>query len=159
MLHPILSFGALGASVDDGWDGWRNALAWNGLRVFDAPLFRVQHIHDVAGVEIAGALKNVVAFGAGFVDALGMGGDTKAALIQVGLLEMARFGCMFFLGVRNTTWVESCGVTDLIIACYGERNQKCAEAFAKERLEQQHKGGKPDTPEECQQRWVRLEKE
>lgn len=90
--------------------------------------FHVHMVHDVAGVSLSGALKNIVALASGFVDAVGWGDNAKAAVMRVGLLEMRKFGKMFFAETaRSATFTEeSCGVADLITSCNGGRNHKCA---------------------------------
>ncbi|KAL3683270.1 hypothetical protein R1sor_001292 [Riccia sorocarpa] len=101
------------------------------VKVFGAPYFRVTSIQDLEGVELCGTLKNIVATAAGLVDGLGMGNNTKAAIMRIGLKEMIKLSKLLFPSVQDATFIESCGVADLIASCLGGRNRKVAEAFAK----------------------------
>ncbi|KAK6485208.1 glycerol-3-phosphate dehydrogenase [Huso huso] len=100
--------------------------------LFQTPNFRITVVEECDTVELCGALKNIVAVGAGFCDGLGFGDNTKAAVIRLGLMEMVAFAKLFCKGtVTSVTFLESCGVADLITTCYGGRNRKVAEAFVK----------------------------
>ena len=114
--------------------------------------FMVRHIRDVAGAEICGAMKNVIALGAGFLDGLGQGSNTKAALLRVGLHEIRSFGRYYFSAVEDETLLESCGIADLITTCFGGRNRKCAEAFVRAR-------SLVDKPRNCEELWAKIEDE
>ena len=100
----------------------------NVKRLFHRPYFHVRVVSDVAGVSLGGALKNVVALATGFVAGMQWGDNAKAAIMRVGLLEMVKFGKMFFAqSVHTATFTEeSAGVADLITSCSGGRNYRCA---------------------------------
>lgn len=101
-------------------------------KLFHTPNFMITVVKDVTTVEICGALKNIVACAAGFVEGLGKGDNTKAAVIRLGLKEMIRFCKTFYAdGFNQATFFESCGVADLVTTCYGGRNRKVSLEFAK----------------------------
>jgi glycerol-3-phosphate dehydrogenase (NAD+) len=103
--------------------------------VFNTKSFSVNVVDEVASVELCGALKNVVALAAGFTDGLGMGSNTKAAIVRLGLKEMEAFIKHFYPKTTPHVFSESCGVADLITTCFAGRNRKCAEAFAASRVD------------------------
>jgi glycerol-3-phosphate dehydrogenase (NAD(P)+) len=82
------------------------------------PALRIYSTHDVVGVEVGGAVKNVMAIATGICDALALGHNARAALITRGLAEMSRFGMA--LGASAQTFMGLTGVGDLILTCTGE---------------------------------------
>lgn len=88
------------------------------------PCFRLYTNADPVGVEIGAALKNVIAIGAGIVQGLGMGNNTKAALITRGLAEITRLALA--LGGRRETLAGLAGLGDLVLTCTGDlsRNRR-----------------------------------
>lgn len=96
------------ASDDDG-----TATLWQ--RLLMAPMFRVYTSDDLLGVELGGALKNVIALAAGIAEGLGYGDNTKAAIITRGLAEMSRLGVA--MGARAITFGGLSGVGDLVATC------------------------------------------
>ncbi|MDY7032994.1 MAG: NAD(P)H-dependent glycerol-3-phosphate dehydrogenase [Thermodesulfobacteriota bacterium] len=87
-------------------------------RVFATPYFRVYTSSDVIGVELGGALKNVIAIAAGASDGLGFGHNTRAALITRGLTEITRLGV--HMGANPLTFSGLSGLGDLILTCTGD---------------------------------------
>jgi glycerol-3-phosphate dehydrogenase (NAD(P)+) len=84
-------------------------------RLFMCSSMRVYTNTDVIGVELAGALKNVLAIGAGMSDGMGFGDNTKAALLTRGLAEITRLGIR--LGARQATFMGLAGIGDLMATC------------------------------------------
>ncbi|MCB2147928.1 MAG: NAD(P)-dependent glycerol-3-phosphate dehydrogenase [Deltaproteobacteria bacterium] len=87
-------------------------------QVFVTPYFRVYTIDDVVGAELGAAVKNVIAIAAGVIDGLGLGLNTRAALITRGLVEIRRLGLA--MGAQPRTFTGLAGVGDLILTCTGD---------------------------------------
>src|SRR5690606_33194255 len=89
---------------------WQEALATDRLRVYTTD--------DVIGIELGGALKNVIAIAAGVSDGLGFGHNTRAALITRGLAEMTRLATK--MGAHPMTLAGLGGMGDLVLTCTGD---------------------------------------
>lgn len=99
--------------------------------IFMSPVFRVYTTPDILGVELGGALKNVIALAAGTADGLGYGDNTKAALITRGIAEIARLGVK--MGAKAETFAGLSGIGDLIVTCASvhSRNRKAGYLMGK----------------------------
>ena len=100
-------------------------------RVFNSERFRIYTNTDLIGVELAGALKNIIGIAAGACDGLGFGDNAKSALLTRALVEMARFGVA--LGADNATFMGLAGLGDLITTCVSPhgRNRRVGERLGK----------------------------
>ncbi|MBI5585075.1 MAG: NAD(P)-dependent glycerol-3-phosphate dehydrogenase [Deltaproteobacteria bacterium] len=87
-------------------------------KMFANSYFRVYTNPDLAGIELGGALKNVIALAAGISDGLGLGHNSRAALITRGLAEISRLGVK--LGARPATFFGLAGIGDLVLTCTGD---------------------------------------
>ncbi len=94
------------------------------VQAFHSDAMRVYVSPDVAGVEVGGAVKNVLAIAAGVCDGLGLGHNARAALITRGLAEMTRLGVA--LGAQSDTFMGLSGLGDLVLTCTGDlsRNRR-----------------------------------
>jgi glycerol-3-phosphate dehydrogenase len=90
-------------------------------QAFRTRFFRAYTNDDVAGVELGGALKNIFALSAGVSDGLGLGDNTKAALVTRALAEMTRLGVA--LGRRRETFQGLSGIGDLMLTCFSRHSR------------------------------------
>lgn len=102
--------------------------------IFMSSRFRVYTSSDVAGVELGGALKNIIAIAAGIVDGLGYGNNTKAGLLTRGLVEITRLGVA--MGAKPETFYGLSGMGDLITTCTSShgRNRFVGDEIAKGKM-------------------------
>lgn len=126
-LAREIAAGKPGGSVVASAD---TALAADLAGILSSERFRVYTNPDLVGVELCGALKNVVALAAGMVDGLGFGDSAKAGIITRGLAEMTRLGVA--AGAHPQTFAGLAGVGDLIATCMSplSRNRRCGELIA-----------------------------
>jgi glycerol-3-phosphate dehydrogenase (NAD(P)+) len=145
-LHPqicVLSGPNLALEIARGKPASTVVASRNGYAAAKAqemlmsPTFRVYTNEDVIGVELGGALKNIIAIGAGICDGLGYGDNAKAAFITRGLVEITRLGVA--AGANPLTFAGLAGMGDLVATCASplSRNRFVGEQIAKgKRLEE-----------------------
>jgi len=104
------------------------AIAKKVQEIFSTDYFRVYTNADVVGVELGGALKNVMALAAGVSDGLGFGYNTRAALITRGLAEMNRLGAA--MGADPATFAGLAGMGDLVLTCTGDLSRNRSVGYA-----------------------------
>lgn len=90
-------------------------------KTFMTPMFRIYLNYDIVGVEVGGAVKNIMAIAAGIVDGASLGDNAKAALITRGLHEMKRLGMQ--LGASQDTFSGLAGMGDLVVTCTSEHSR------------------------------------
>jgi glycerol-3-phosphate dehydrogenase (NAD(P)+) len=112
-----------------------------------AAAFRVYTSDDVIGVELGGALKNVMAVATGILDGLGLGFNPRAALMTRGLAEMTRLGVA--LGAKPDTFAGLAGLGDLVLTCTGalSRNRAVGVAIGQGQSLEQFLAGKDSVAE------------
>lgn len=103
--------------------------------LFARPYYRLVVTPDAKTVELCGALKNIVATGAGLADGLGCGRNTHAAVMRLGLMEMIAFVKLFHRDYQLRTFFESCGIADLITTAAAGRNHLVAMEFARKSIQ------------------------
>ena len=115
--------------------------------VLSTPTFRIYRNADVIGVELCGALKNVMALAAGIADGLGCGDNTKAAILSRGIVEMTRFGKA--CGADERTFYGLAGVGDLAVTAFSRhgRNRAFGERIGKGETVQQALAASPKVAE------------
>eukprot|EP00798_Chlamydomonas_sp_ICE-L_P002757 gene2757-12628_t len=104
------------------------------VKLLERDHFHLTILADAPGAEMCGTLKNSVAIAAGLCDGLGYNANAKATILRQGLEEMKGFSKALYPTIREDTFLESCGLADLIATCYGGRNRECAEAWVKAQL-------------------------
>jgi len=111
------------------------------------PWFRCYTTRDVVGVELAGALKNVIAIAVGVCDGLGLGGNARAGLMTRGLHEIARLGVA--MGADPQTFLGLAGMGDLVLTCTGDlsRNRRVGLELARGRGLEEILGGTSEVAE------------
>jgi glycerol-3-phosphate dehydrogenase (NAD(P)+) len=120
-----------------------HTVAQRAQRVCSTSYFRVYSHTDVIGVELAGALKNVIALAAGILEGLGLGFNTRAALITRGLAEITRLGVT--LGAQPMTFAGLAGMGDLVLTATGalSRNRTLGVALGQGKTLEEALAGKP----------------